>query len=92
MYVHQMNGVNCRRDNSTVNIDLVVIVITTVVCEGCYGATNVSPGTSDVHPVWHRSIVNPHHVHEEPGRLTQGQEEQKAGFHLSSEKRGRCHA
>lgn len=86
MYVHWMNGMNCRHDDGTVNIDLIIIIIATVVCEGCYGATNVSACPSDVHPLWHRRVVNPYHVHEEPGRLAQGQKEQKAGCHLSSKK------
>ena len=41
---------------------------------GCDGAFDVSAGSRDVHPVWHRHLTDFEHLHEEPGHLKTQQE------------------
>ena len=52
-------------------------------CEGCDGATDAGACSGHVHPVRHCRVLDSHHLHEESGRHTQGQEGQETGLHLS---------
>jgi len=61
------------------------LVESEIVCEGCDGTTDAGAGSSHVHPVWHRRLLDSHHLHEESGCCTQRQKAQETGLHISGE-------